>query len=176
MLNGSGDLKPGEFGLDDVAPPDTPITDEPVTLDAALAMNWEYFEALVAVLYAKRGFEVYRTPSTKDNGVDVVALPRSEGKGKLVQAKTSGTDDVALDWGAVKEVVGGHAFYARQFPNVIFDRVCMTNQYFDQQARVNAELNDVELVERPQLAQMLIETAVSMLEVERILYTEWAQA
>lgn len=176
MLNGSGDLKPGEFGLDDVAPPDTPIADEPVTLGTALAMNWEYFEALAAVLYAKRGFEAYRTPSTKDNGVDVVALPRSEGKGKLVQAKTSGTDDAALDWDAVKEVVGGHAFYARQFPDVTFDRVCMTNQYFDQQARVNAELNDVELVEQPQLAQMLSETAVSMLEVERILYTEWTQA
>ena len=118
MLNGSGDLKPGEFGLDDVAPPDTPITEEPVKLGTALAMNWEYFEALAAVLYAKRGFEAYRTPATKDNGVDVVALPRSEGKGKLVQAKTSGTGDAALDWDAVKEVVGGHAFYAKQFPNV----------------------------------------------------------
>jgi len=176
MLNGSGDLRPGEFGLEDVTPPDTPIADEPVTLDTALAMNWQYFEALVAVLYAKRGFETYRTPSAKDNGVDVVALPRSAGKGKLVQAKTSGTDDAALSWDAVKDVVGGHAFYARQFPDVTFDRVCMTNQYFDQQARINAELNGVELVERPQLAQMLIETAVSMLEVERILYTEWTQA
>jgi len=176
MLNGSGDLKPGEFGLDDVAPPETPIADEPVTLDTATQMNWEYFEALAAVLYAKRGFKTYRTPSTKDNGIDVVALPRSEGKGKLVQAKTSGTDEAALNWNAVKDVVGGHAFYANQFPSVTFDRVCMTNQYFDQQARINAELNDVELVEQPQLAQMLDETPVSLLEVERILYTEWTQA
>lgn len=175
MLNGSGDLKPGEFALDDVAPPDALISDEPVTLETALAMNWEYFEALAAVLYAKRGYEAYRTPSTKDNGVDVVALPRSEGKGKLVQAKTSGTEDTALDWDAVKEVVAGHAFYAKQFPNVTFERVCMTNQYFDQQARLNAGLNDVELVEQPQLAKMLGETTVSMLEVEQVLYTEWTQ-
>lgn len=176
MLNGSGDLKPGEFTLDDVAPPGVPIADEPVTLSTALAMNWEYFEALAAVLYAKRGFAAYRTPATKDNGVDVVALPQSEGKGKLVQTKTSGTDDAALDWDAVKEVVGGHAFYAKLFPNVTFDRVCMTNQYFDQQARLNAKLNNVELVEQPQLAQMLSETSVSMIEVERILYSEWTQA
>ncbi|HRD97084.1 MAG TPA: restriction endonuclease, partial [Rubrivivax sp.] len=175
MLNGSGDLKPGEFALDDVAPPDSPITDEPVTLRTALAMNWEYFEALAAVLYAKRGFEAYRTPATRDNGVDVVALPRSEGKGKLVQAKTSGTEGATLDWDAVKEVVGGHAFYAKQFPSVTFDRVCMTNQYFDPQARLNAELNGVELVEQPQLAQMLIETAVNMYEIEQVLYTEWTQ-
>lgn len=176
MLNGSGDLKPGEFGLDDVAPPDTPITEEPVKLGTALAMNWEYFEALAAVLYAKRGFEAYRTPATKDNGVNVVALPRSEGKGKLVQAKTSGTGDAALDWDAVKEVVGGHAFYAKQFPNVTFDLICMTNQFFAQQARLNAELNNVELVEQPQLAQMLRETPVTMLDVEQVLYSEWTQA
>ena len=176
MLNGSGDLKPGEFGLDDATPPDTPLNEEPVTLDAALAMDWEYFEALVAVLYAKRGFDVSRTRSTGDNGVDVVALPQSEGNGKLVQAKTSGGDDASLDWSAIKDVVGGQAFYAMQFPKVTFDLVCMTNQYFNQQARVNAELNGVELVEQPQLAQMLNETAVSMLEVERILYTSWTQA
>jgi hypothetical protein len=175
MLNGSGDLKPGEFALDDVAPPGAAISDEPVNLEAALAMNWEYFEALAVVLYAKRGYEAYRTPSTKDNGVDVVALPRSEGKGKLVQAKTSGTEDTALNWDAVNEVVGGHAFYARQFPSVNFDRVCMTNQYFGEQARDNAVLNSVELIEQPQLAKMLSETTVDMLEVEQILYSEWTQ-
>jgi len=176
MLNGCGDIKPGEFSLDDVAPSDSPVSDERVTLSAALAMNWEYFEALATVLYAKRGYETYRTPSTKDNGVDVVALPRSQVKGKLVQAKTSGNDGAKLDWDAVKEVIGGHAFYAHQFPDVEFERVCMTNQYFDQQARLNAKLNDVELVEQPQLAQMLGETSVSMLEVEQVLYTEWSQA
>jgi hypothetical protein len=176
MLNGSGDLKPGEFNLDDVAPPDVPMSDEKVTLNTALAMNWEYFEALATVLYAKRGFEAYRTPTTKDNGVDVVALHRSDGKGKLVQTKTSGTDDAALDWNAVKEVVGGHAFYAKQFPDVLFDLVCMTNQFFNQQARVNAELNNVELIEQTSLGKMLDETPVSMLDVEQILYTDWTQA
>ncbi|MFO1342166.1 MAG: SNF2-related protein [Burkholderiales bacterium] len=176
MLNGSGELKPGEFRLDDVAPPETPLTDEPVTLETALAMNWEFFEGLATVLYAKRGFDACRTPGTKDNGVDVVALPRADGRGKLVQAKSSASEDAALNWDAVKEVVGGHAFYARQFPKVAFDRVCITNQRFDQQARMNAVLNDVELIEQPQLAQMLKETVVTLREVEQVLYTDWASA
>lgn len=175
MLNGSGDLRPGEFVLDEVAPPGSSISSEPVTIEVALSMNWEYFEALAAVLYAKRGYEAYRTPSTKDNGIDVVALHRATNKGKLVQAKTSGTEDAALHWDAVKEVVAGHAFYAKQFPGVTFDRVCMTNQYFNQQTRLNAELNDVELIEQPQLAAMLSKTAVNLLEVEQVLYTEWIQ-
>ena len=56
-----------------------------------------------------------------------------------------------------------------------FDRVCMTNQYFGEQARDNAVLNSVELIEQPQLAKMLSETTVDMLEVEQILYSEWTQ-
>ncbi|MEI7968365.1 MAG: SNF2-related protein [Betaproteobacteria bacterium] len=176
MLNGSGDLGPHEFGIDDVTPPNIPIPDERVTLSMALTMNWQYFEALVAVLYAKRGFDAYLTPPSKDNGVDIVALPRTAGDGTLVQAKTCGTDGACLDWDAVKEVVGGHAFYAKQFPNVKFKLVCVTNQYFDQQARMNAALNDVELIEQPQLEQMLTATAINLLDVEKMLYTDWSQS
>jgi HJR/Mrr/RecB family endonuclease len=138
-------------------------------------MNWEYFEALATVLYAKRGFEAYRTPSSKDNGVDVVALPRDESKGKLVQTKSSGTDGALLDWDAVKEVLGGNAFYCQQFPKVAFDLVCMTNQYFDKQAHMNAGLNNIELVEQPGLGEMLKGTPVTLLEVEQVLFTEWTQ-
>lgn len=176
MLNGSGDLKPGDFALDDVAPPGTVIADEPITLDTVLSMKWEYFEALAAVLYAKRGFEAFLTPPSGDNGVDIVALPRSAGNGKLVQAKTCSTDGAALDWDAVKEVLGGHAFYARQHPQIQFELVCVTNQLFDRQAHLNAELNNVELVEQSRLAEMLTETPVSLLEVEQVLYTDWKQA
>ena len=90
-------------------------------------MNWEYFEALTAALYAKRGYAAHRTPSTKDHGVDVVALPREQPKGKLVQAKSSGTDGAALDWDAVKDVVTGRAFYSKRFPDVNFELACITN-------------------------------------------------
>jgi hypothetical protein len=175
MLNGSGELGPGAFDLDDVAPPDAHLNEEPVTLDTAMAMKWEYFEALAVVLYAKRGYDAYRTPGTKDNGIDVVALPRTQTSGKLVQAKTSGIEGKALAWDAVKEVVAGHAFYAKQYPAVAFDRICLTNQYFDEQAHVNAKLNDVELVEQPQLAEMLSQTPVTMMDVERVLFTDWTQ-
>lgn len=175
MLNGSGDLKPGDFGLEDVAPPEEPIDDDVVTINSTLKMNWEYFEALTTVLYAKRGYEACRTPGAQDNGVDVVALPPDHGPGKLIQCKTSATDGARLDWGAVQEVIAGHALYARQFPGVHFERVCITNQFFGQQAWRNADINQVELIEQPRLAKMLSETSVTMLEVEGILYKEWSQ-
>lgn len=75
----------------------------------------------------------------------------------------------------MKEVLGGNAFYCQQFPNVAFDLVCMTNQYFDKQAHMNAGLNNIELVEQPGLAEMLKGTPVTLLEVEQVLFTEWTQ-
>ncbi len=172
MLNGSGDLRPGDFDIGDGTPPGAPIDDEPVTKSVVLSMNWNYFEALTAVLFAKRGFKTLRT-AAKDNGVDVIALPGRLGSGKLIQAKSSAIDGMEHDWDAVKEVVAGHAFYAKQFPKIRFELICITNQYFNEQARLNAALNIVQLIEQNDLVRMLGETPVTMLEVERVLFSDW---
>ena len=139
----------------------------------ALRMGWQHFECLAGVLWTKRGYDCYRTPGSNDNGVDVVAL--AAGKGQLVQAKTSGTDGAALNWDAVKEVVGGEAFYKRRHPSVDFDKVCITNQFFNRQAQENAALNSVELLDQTHLAGLLERHAVTMLEVEKMLYAEWQE-
>jgi len=175
MLNGAGDLGPGEFNLDDVAPPGTFANDERVTLETALSMKWDYFEALATVLYAKRGYNVWHTPAN-DNGIDVVALPRGQETGKLIQVKSSGIEGNRLGWDAVKDVVGGHAFYAKQFPKVRFELACLTNQYFDGQTHLNAKLNKVELLEQTHLQQMLDETPITLLDIEKILYQNWSDA
>jgi len=175
MLNGSGDVTPGDFNIADVVPEaDADGIDERVTLDMALRMTWQHFECLAGALWSKRGYDCYRTPGTSDNGVDVVALLGA--KGQLVQAKSSGNDGATLGWEAVKDVVTGEAFYRRRHPGVEFAKVCITNQFFNRQARENAALNDVELLDQTNLAAMLTEHAVTMLEVERILFTEWQHA
>ncbi|MBK6961592.1 MAG: restriction endonuclease [Gammaproteobacteria bacterium] len=176
MLNGAGDLRPSEFNLDDVAPPGTFNDNELVTLETALSMNWKYFEALATVLYAKRGYDAHRTPSAKDNGIDIVALPREQQMGKLIQVKSSGIEGKQLGWDAVKDVVGGHEFYAKKFPRVGFELACLTNRYFDEQTHRNAKLNRVELLEQPHLQQMLNETPVMMIDIEKILYPNWSDA
>lgn len=172
MLNGSGDINPADFNLADVVPEsDAEDIDERVDLDMALRMGWQHFECLAGVLWTKRGYDCYRTPGTADNGVDVVA--QAGRKGQLVQAKTSGTDGAALNWDAVKEVVAGEAFYRRRHPNVEFEKVCLTNQFFNRQAQENAELNSVQLLDQTHLAELLKQHPVTMLEVERMLYAEW---
>ena len=52
----------------------------------------------------------------------------------------------------------------------------MTNQFFNRQAKENAELNLVKLLDQSALAVMLEKYEVTMLEVERILFAEWQQS
>jgi hypothetical protein len=175
MLNGSGDVGPSDFNLMEVVPAAEGVDiDERVSLDMAMRMGWQHFECLAGVLWTKRGYDCYRTPGSNDYGVDVVAL--AAGKGQLVQAKTSGADGAALNWDAVKEVVGGEAFYKRRHPSVDFDKVCLTNQFFNRHAHENATLNSVELLEQPHLAALLEQHPVTMLEVEKMLYAEWQES
>jgi hypothetical protein len=172
MLNGSGDIGPSEFDITEVVPgAEHAGLDERVTLDTALRMDWQYFECLANVLWTKRGYRCYQTPSSSDNGVDVVAL--RDDKGELVQAKTSGIGGVHLSWDAVKEVVAGAAFYERRHPGIEFSKVCFTNQFFNEQAHENAALNSVELLDQSHLTDMLERHTVTMLEVERVRYAEW---
>jgi hypothetical protein len=175
MLNGTGELQPGEFDIAEVVP-GTGLADDSrneITLDDALRMNWEYLEALTAVIMKKKGFKcVYLTPKT-DDGVDVVAYTNNVGE--LVQCKSSGSDNAALSWDAVKDVVTGAAAYRAKHPGVTFRKSCLTNQHFNATAHKHAELNEVTLVSQEQLGQLLIDYPVTMFDVERLLYTDWSQ-
>jgi HJR/Mrr/RecB family endonuclease len=176
MLNGTPDISMGEFHIEDVVlPADVIAFNERVSLDVALRMDWRHFEGLAAALWAKRGFDlVYCTPSANDNGVDVVAIKGNTGE--LVQVKTSGTDGTRLGWDAVKEVVTGEAFYRRRHPGIQFNKVGLTNQQFNDQARMNAGLNGVVLLDQVHLADLLERYEVTMPDVERILYADWEEA
>lgn len=171
MLNGAGDVTSADFDLADVVPvSDTRDLDPRVTLDMALRMNGKYFESLVVVLWSLKGFDCYRTPATKDNGIDAVALAGTTGR--LLQVKSSSIEDIKLSWDAVKEVVAGAELYRKRHPTVDFSMACVTNQYFNQHAHENAELNHVELIEQSELRELLDRYEVTMIDVERVLYTE----
>lgn len=45
-----------------------------------------------------------------------------------------------------------------------------------EQAKTNARLNEVQLIERRELERMLGDSAVTMLEVEKLLCPEWGRA
>jgi hypothetical protein len=172
MLNGSGDVGPNEFGLEDMVPKDVYLEPEKnIDLDDILRMRPNYFEGLVAVLWQKKGFRtVYRTPDSGDEGVDVVAIASN---GELIQCKSSTVDDKTLGWEAIKDVVTGEAAYCKRHPGVQFNKICITNQFFNENAYKHAEYNKVELYDQKKIVELIERYPLTMLDIERLLCVQW---
>jgi SNF2 family DNA or RNA helicase len=170
MLNGSGDLGASDFDLRDVVPPGTAEGINPrVDIETTDNMTGRYFEGLVAALWREQGNEwVTCTQYSGDHGVDVIAV--SGGQGVLIQAKQSSSNGARLGWDVVKEVLGGEAYYQRQFPKIKFTKIGLTNQSFNANAHEHAQLNGILLIERPGLQSLLEQHVVTMADVERQLH------
>lgn len=167
MLNGTGDLRPDEFG--DVVDVDNDVFEERILIDDADSLSPQYFEALIAALARKRQFKYVRlTPASGDGGVDVVA--KTGTVGQLLQVKTARAEDAYLSWDAVKEVVAGEKLYAREYPGVRFEKVAVTNRRFNEKARLQAQVNEVRLLERDELSALLREHRIVHADLERFVF------
>jgi len=127
MLNGSGDVSPGDFG--DLEAPDggNAFGNELICADDIGSFDADAFEAFCALLWSKRGYSrTIKTPSVADGGVDVLALQGA--KGVAIQCKSSATQGREHGWEAVKDVSAGVAAYAQRYPGVTFSLVAVTNQ------------------------------------------------
>ena len=173
MLNGAGDVGPGEFDIGEVAPPGgTGAEAKPLTIDDIDKMTPRYFEAYVAALWARAGFpQVTLTPPAGDGGVDVVALNGADGA--LIQCKSSSRAGAELGWEAIKDVVTGEAAFRARYAGVTFTKVCVTNQYFNGGAREQAAHNQVRLVNRDEVAKLAERYPLRLIEVEQVLYPDW---
>lgn len=166
MLNGCGDLTPVDFA--EIVEIDDRVFDERVTTGNVDVLDPLEFEALIAVLWKKEGFRsVELTPRTGDAGVDVVA--KTVNVGELIQCKSSQADGAHLGWDAIKEVVAGEAKYKFENPGVKFSKVAVTNQFFNDNARLHAELNQVRLVDQTTLVQMLEKHRVVKGDIDSLL-------
>ncbi|MBF0143206.1 MAG: restriction endonuclease [Magnetococcales bacterium] len=164
MLNGTGELTPADFG--DLGAPGggSAFGDEFITRTEVEALDADAFEAFCAILWSKHGYRnTRRTPRTGDGGVDVVAISGTEGV--LIQCKSSSVEGKDLGWEAVKDVVAGAAGYAAQYPGVKFSRVAVTNRRFNETARAQAVVNDVELVDCSGLIKRLEKCPVKKMEL-----------
>lgn len=163
MLQGAGAVSGAEFDLEEIVPEArTKLKTQPVTLDLIERSSPSFFEAITATLWQRQGFRCYLTQQS-DAGVDVVGV--RGGEGVLIQCKSSSNADRQLGWEAVRDVVGGTAIYAEQFPAVRFRRLAVTNQTFNERAHERARANGVELIEQGRLAQLIVEHPISTMDV-----------
>ena len=67
----------------------------------------------------------------------------------------------------------GVAAYAQRYPGVTFSMVAVTNQRFNDTARQQAKVLNVELLEGDDLARVLAQHPVKRGELERFLLAGW---
>lgn len=109
------------------------------------AMTGEEFEQFLGHLFKKRGFIVSYTKASGDYGADLILEDREDII--AVQAKRySGSVGVK----AVQEIIGSLKMYEATQAWVV------TNSYFTKQAEKLAETNDVYLIDRDELIDMIL--------------------
>lgn len=127
-------------------------------------MSPEAFESVCALIYRKSGYtRSFRVGGSGDGGVDVVALRGSHGL--LIQCKSSKELDKRLGWEGVKDVVAGEAGYRMQYPGVQFQKLALTNQFFNETAKGQAQLNDVMLLDKTAILKEIRKLHISYFEL-----------
>lgn len=109
-------------------------------------MKGEVFEEFLEILLAGRGYEVRLTSASGDYGADLILTTNS--KIIAVQAKRY-KNTVGVK--AVQEIVGAKSYYCADECWVI------TNNYFTGPARKLAMANDVLLIDRDELIELMLE-------------------
>jgi hypothetical protein len=166
MLNGSGDLSGNDFDELKDAEGSPVMEDENITIDHVMHMDADAFEVLCQLLWQKQGYPlVYRTKKSGDGGIDVVAIKGT--LGALIQAKSSINDGKHLGWEGIKDVVAGEAAYKAKHSGVSFAKISITNQFFNNDAKRQADHNNVALVDQPKLSELLRNYQVTVFELEK---------
>lgn len=151
MLNGSGSdatfselVGQGADGVD--------VPRRFLTLDDVDRLDGFGFEAFCCLLWEKQGFQASVTKKRGgDGGIDVIAIKGP--RGELLQCKCSINSKIG--WDAIKEAAAGATKYQAKFPGTRFSKIAVTNQHFTSGALEQATANQVHLVTRSGLEELL---------------------
>ena len=108
-------------------------------------MTGAEFEAFVCALYNKLGYEAEQTKLSGDFGADIVA--RSNASTYIIQTKRS-VNKISVS--AIQEVAAAKSYYRANGCAVV------TNNYFTAPAIKLAKTNNVDLVDRDELAKTIV--------------------
>lgn len=120
------------------------------------------FEASIASLYKSQGFEIYLTPYSNDKGVDVVVLKK--GENYLIQAKQTKS---LVGNEAIQEICTAKRYYEDKF-NEEFKLLTITNNDYSSSAKILAKSNDIKLLNRGHLENLVIQSNLTIQEVNKI--------
>jgi HJR/Mrr/RecB family endonuclease len=134
----------------------------PLTIIDIDKLNPNLFEASIAALYKKQGFEIYLTPYSNDKGVDVVVQKNDENY--LIQVKQT-KSIVGND--AIQEICTAKNYYENKF-NARFDLLTVTNNDYSSSAKILAKSNNIQLLNRSQLEVLINTNDITIQEINKI--------
>lgn len=126
-----------------------------------------FFEAAIAAIYAKKGYQVTLTPKSNDKGADIVAL--SENRNYLIQVKQSKSP---INGNSVGEVLKAKGYYEKIYNEQFYLKVA-TNNELNSNAIMLADTNNVETFGRSAIqtflkAEELFLSAIHEIEDKRL--------
>lgn len=134
----------------------------PLTMADMDKLNPNLFEASIAALYKKQGFEIYLTPYSNDKGVDVVVQKNDENY--LIQVKQT-KSIVGND--AIQEICTAKNYYENIFHNN-FQLLTVTNNEYSSSAKILAQSNNIKLYNRLQLEELISVNSITIQEINKI--------
>lgn len=140
----------------------TEIELRPLSLKEIDRLNPNLFEATIAAIYKKQGFDVYLTPFSYDKGADVVVL--KNGENYLIQIKQTKS---LVGNEAIQEICTAKKYYEDKFKES-FKLLTITNNDYTSSAAILAKSNDIQLFNRSKLESMITISPVTIQEVNRI--------
>lgn len=135
---------------------------KPLTLLDIDRLNPNLFEASIAALYKKQGFEIYLTPYSNDKGVDVVVL--KNGENYLIQVKQTKS---LVGNEAIQEICTAKKYYENKF-NEQFNLMTVTNNDYSSSAKILAKTNDIQLFNRNLLEILINTNDITIQEINKI--------
>ena len=140
------------------------VEEQAIDSDTAGSLDPYLFEAVIGVLWKKRGYDVSLTPKQSDRGADLIA--QKDGGTILIQVKQQSKN---LNANPIREVYSAAPYYTEYLDAGVDQLVVISNaQGYTSGARELAESNEVTLVARSQLTGLLDQYPVTLREVRRL--------
>ena len=140
-----------------------------VTVDDVDRLDGRSFEVFCRLLYEKKAVSAEITKKSRgDGGVDLVVF-NDNNTGFLCQCKHTSNDEIG--WDAVKEIAAGSPAYMARYPGYRFQKLAVTNKFFNKTAIEQATHLSIKLVDRDSLIAMLREEKIPLIELDEEILT-----
>jgi SNF2 family DNA or RNA helicase len=139
------------------------------SLHRARRLDGHQFEALIALLYSKQGYQVILGPRTRDRGIDIIAANKKQVL--LIQCKHT-SNDGPINNEALEDLEEGGSFYRREVFSVAMSRylptrIAWTNGRFDAETKVLAARIGVKLSEERELTKLLVQYRPNLADIAK---------